>query len=229
MDERDESAAARDEAVGAELEVAESIGRALLGDPMHSAWSDPRFVEWLAADARERARRSWRLSAAEQRARGEAMLARAQARRLRVAQAGRAPIADVPNLGAARRAAVVELGIAAGVGRELWDEPAEAWVEVPNDAPAGEYLALRIVGDSMAPLMHTGDTVLVRRGGEVQRDTVIVARHPDDGYVCKRVRRIRREAIELASLAPGRPAIVIPRDPRLIVGTVMLVWCSHRQ
>jgi SOS-response transcriptional repressor LexA len=71
--------------------------------------------------------------------------------------------------------------------------------------------------------------VLVRRGGDVQRDTVVVARHPDDGYVCKRVRRIRREAIELASLAPGRPAIVIPRDPRLIVGTVMLVWCSHRQ
>lgn len=229
MDERDDSAAARDEAVGAELEAAEAIGRALLADPMHAAWSDARFVDWLAAEAREGARRSWRLSASERRARGEAMMARAQARRLRVAQAGEAPIADRAALDDSRRAAVVELGIAAGVGRELWDEPAEAWVEVPNDAPAGEYLALRIVGDSMAPLMHTGDTVLVRRGGDVQRDTVVVARHPDDGYVCKRVRRIRREAIELASLAPGRPAIVIPRDPRLIVGTVMLVWCSHRQ
>ena len=229
MDERDECAAARDEAVGEELEAAESIGRALLGDPMHPAWSDPRFVEWVASEAREGARRSWRVGAAERRARGEAMMARAQARRLRVAQAGNAPIVDAVNIAELRRAPVVELGIAAGVGRELWDEPAEAWVEVPHDAPAGDYLALRIVGDSMSPLMHTGDTVLVRRGGEVQRDTVVVARHPDDGYVCKRVRRIRREAIELVSLAPGRPAIVIPRDPRLIVGTVMLVWCSHRQ
>jgi SOS-response transcriptional repressor LexA len=76
--------------------------------------------------------------------------------------------------------------------------------------------------------MHTGDTVLVRRGGEVKRDTVIVARHPDDGYVCKRVSRVRRASIELASLAPGRPAIAIPRDARLVVGTVMLVWCTHR-
>jgi hypothetical protein len=229
MDERDEGVAGRDEIAGAELEAAESIGRALLSDPMHPAWSDARFVEWLASEAREGARRAWRVSAAERRARGDAMMARAQARRLRVAQAGVAPIVNDARIGDRRRAAVVELGIAAGVGRELWDEPAEAWVELPNDAPAGEYLALRIVGDSMAPLMHTGDTVLVRRGGDVQRDTVVVARHPEDGYVCKRVRRIRREAIELASLAPGRPAIVIPRDPRLIVGTVMLVWCSHRQ
>jgi phage repressor protein C with HTH and peptisase S24 domain len=229
MDERDEGVAARDEAAGAELEAAESIGRAVLNDPMHAAWSDPRFIEWLAGEAREGARRAWRISAAERRARGEAMMARAQARRLRVSQAGRARMSSDASAGDRRRAAVVELGIAAGVGRELWDEPAESWVEVPNDAPAGEYLALRIVGDSMAPLMHTGDTVLVRRGGDVQRDTVVVARHPDDGYVCKRVRRIRREAIELASLAPGRPSIVIPRDPRLIVGTVLLVWCSHRQ
>jgi hypothetical protein len=63
----------------------------------------------------------------------------------------------------------------------------------------------------------------------VQRDTVIVARHPDDGYVCKRVSRLRRDAIELSSLEPGRPLITIPRDPRLILGTVLLVWCQHRR
>jgi len=71
--------------------------------------------------------------------------------------------------------------------------------------------------------------VLVKRGSEVRRDTVIVARHPDDGYVCKRVSRVRRTSIELASLAPGLPPIAIPRDARLVVGTVMLVWCTHRQ
>jgi len=221
----------RDDATDAELGVAEALGRALLSDPGHPAWEDPRFLDWLAADAREDARRGWRLSRAQLRAHGESMMARAHARRLRVTQGGDAPLVkDDGRGGTSRRVVpVVELGIAAGVGRELWDEPADAWVEVPNDAPAGDYVALRVVGDSMAPLMHTGDTVLVRRGADVRRDTVIVARHPDDGYVCKRVSRVRRESIELASLAPGRPPIVIPRDARLVVGTVMLVWCSHRQ
>jgi len=220
----------RDDATDAELGVAERLGRTLLRDPAHPAWDDARFLDWLAEEAREDSRRAWRLSRAERRARGEAMMARAHARRLHVAQGGRAPLVKADEGVVANRVVpVVELGIAAGVGRELWDEPADAWVEVPNDAPAGEYVALRVVGDSMAPLMHTGDTVLVRRGADVRRDTVIVARHPDDGYVCKRVSRVRRESIELASLAPGRPPIVIPRDARLVVGTVMLVWCSHRQ
>jgi phage repressor protein C with HTH and peptisase S24 domain len=220
----------RDEATETELELAEAIGRALLREADHPAWSDARFLDWLAADARDEARHRRRRLARAARASGDALMARAHARRLRVAQGGQPPLArEAQPAGLApRRVPVVELGIAAGVGRELWDEPAEAWVELPNDIPTGEYVALRIVGDSMAPLMHTGDTVLVRRGGDVKRDTVIVARHPDDGYVCKRVSRLRRASIELASLAPGRPAIAIPRDARLVVGTVMLVWCTHR-
>jgi len=214
----------RDEATETELELAEAIGRALLHDPDHSAWSDARFLEWLAADAREEARHRRRRLVRGSRSSGDELIARAHARRLRVAQAGQPPLVREasPSVLAPRRVAVVELGIAAGIGRELWDEPAEAWVELPNDVPSGEYVALRIVGDSMAPLMHTGDTVLVKRGGDVKRDTVIVARHPDDGYVCKRVSRVRRASIELASLAPDRPPIAIPRDARLVVGTVML-------
>jgi phage repressor protein C with HTH and peptisase S24 domain len=124
---------------------------------------------------------------------------------------------------------VIELSVAAGVGRELWDEPVESWLEVPADTPAGQYLALKVAGESMAPLMHTGDTVLVRIGADVECDTVVVARHPDDGYVCKRVSRVRKRGIELASLEAGRPLITIPRDPALVVGTVLLVWCTHRE
>ena len=219
----------RDEATAADLEMVEAIGRTLMRDPDHPAWSDARFLEWLAADAREESRHGRRRSSPQ--VRGEALIARAHARRLRVKQGGAVPLVrgGVSNLSSGRTVPVVELGIAAGVGRELWDEPVEAWVELPNDTPAGEYVALRVVGDSMAPLMHTGDTVLVKRGAETQRDTVIVARHPDDGYVCKRVRRVLRTSIELASLAPGRPPITIPRDARLVVGTVVLVWCTHRQ
>jgi SOS-response transcriptional repressor LexA len=53
---------------------------------------------------------------------------------------------------------------------------------------------------------------------------VVVARHPDDGYVCKRVEKIGRRTIHLASLNPEHGAVTIPRDERLIVGTVRLVW-----
>jgi phage repressor protein C with HTH and peptisase S24 domain len=99
---------------------------------------------------------------------------------------------------------------------------------LPDEVPDGRYVALKVVGESMAPLMHSGDTVLVRIGTDVVKDTVIVARHPDHGYVCKRVARVRRERLELASLEPGRPIIQLPREANLIVGTVVLVWCPHR-
>ena len=209
-------------------------GDAVLRDPDGAAWRDERFVAWFFADARERDRASRRMSADEVLARGVAMLERIQAKQLGVRRCGM-PEHDVadPASGRGRRsdarvAPDVTLGVAAGVGRELWDEPAESWVVVPDDLPDGDYLSLRVAGTSMTPLLHDGDTVLVRRGADVRLDSVIVARHPDDGYVCKRVAGLRRSRIELASLEAGRPAIVIPRDPSLVLGTVLLVWCPHR-
>src|SRR5438270_11812058 len=40
----------RDEATELEIELAETLGRALLRDPDHPAWSDGRFLNWLGAD-----------------------------------------------------------------------------------------------------------------------------------------------------------------------------------
>ena len=209
--------------------LARDVGRALLHDAQCAAWRDDRFLEWLARE--ERGRRDEVMTDAEAAARGEALLARAHARRLRVGCVDLPPTlreaTDAPP--PARVAPLVSLGIAAGDGRELWDEAPQHWLALPDVVPAGDYLAFRIVGESMSPLMHTDDTVLVQRGARVERDTVIVARHPDDGYVCKRVHRVRRATIELASLEPGRPLITIPRDARLILGTVLMVWCAHRR
>jgi len=126
-----------------------------------------------------------------------------------------------------RLAPRIDLGVAAGVGRDLWDEPCASWIELPVDIPAGRYIGLGVNGDSMEPLMHTGDTILVRVGTDVQPNTVIVARHPDDGYVVKRVDRLTPTTIQLASLNAGYPVLAIPRDPSLIVGTVVLRWCAH--
>jgi hypothetical protein len=33
--------------------------------------------------------------------------------------------------------------------------------------------------------------------------------------------------VELASLNPEYPPIVIQRDPSLVLGTVLLRWCTH--
>lgn len=216
----------------------ESIGRLLEAEADGLFWHDPRFIDWLVAEMREHDRWGQRRTDRELAAQGRSMLGRVRAQQLSVARVLEPPRLRAPVvsgrprdvlLAASREhaAPVVELGVAAGVGRELWDESVENWLEIPADVPAGQYLALKVAGESMAPLMHTGDTVLVRMGTEVDRDTVVVARHPDDGYVCKRVGRIGGNSIELTSLEVGRPPITIPRDPQFILGTVLMVWCEH--
>lgn len=212
--------------------LAELTGRAVAGDASSSLWSDERLLAWLADDARGREDR--RTSDMRAEARGRAFMLRALARRYGVQRLGRA---SMPLLGDAyeaeggwkhgRVSPLVELGVAAGVGRDLWDEPAEQWIAVPPELPAGEYVALKIAGQSMAPLMHTGDTVLVRRGGALRAKSIVVARRPDDGYVCKVVHRVRGGRVELASLEPGRPLIVIPHDRSLVLGTVAMIWSAH--
>ena len=126
-----------------------------------------------------------------------------------------------------RHAPAIELSVAAGVGRELWDEPCERWIPLPDDAPDGRYVALRVTGDSMVPLLHDGDTILVKLGEEIVPDAVVVARVPDGGYVVKRVGGVAGSRVELESLNPDYPPIVIARDPSLVLGTVLLRWCTH--
>ncbi|HET9011036.1 MAG TPA: S24 family peptidase, partial [Gemmatimonadaceae bacterium] len=136
------------------------------------------------------------------------------------------PAAVAEEAQAAGAVACVDLAAAAGAGRELWDEPAERWVVLPPGVPRLHALALRIAGESMAPLLRSGDTVLVELGTSLARGRVVVARHPgvEDGYLCKRVERVSRRELLLASLDPAYGTVTIPRDERLIVGTVRLVW-----
>lgn len=204
--------------------------------------NDPRnapFFEWYARELRERQTPAER-EATEQRAAAFArrMVLRWAQRSMRVADICRA----VPLHRAGQSAAIgvaldlvpreirapyVDLAVAAGVGRELWDEECTEWAEVPPDIPVGRHLALRVAGDSMAPFIHTGDTVLVRLDERLQRGSVIVARLPDDGYVVKRIGTLERHHIELLSLNAAYPAIRIPRRERTVLGTVVLRWCPH--
>ena len=211
--------------------------------------ADERFAEWQArwlraceADearsaigaAAARAAASWRLA---ERVRGSVAAVRlglrtAAERVPAAAPAGAelagAPLARAVDAAAARRyAARVGLAVAAGAGRDLWDEPCESVVRLPDELPAGRYVTLPVAGDSMEPLLHPGDTVLVRLGPAIESDSVVVARHPEDGYVVKRVGRIGRTWVELTSLNPSYAPLRIPRRAELVVGTVVMRWCAH--
>jgi phage repressor protein C with HTH and peptisase S24 domain len=203
---------------------------------------DPRnvkFFEWYAREARERQTPA-RRRATEDLARASAarMVRRWQVEALGVREGEgtprvqRAPvaatIANALELATVEaQAPCVDMAVAAGAGRALWDEECTEWVEVPPDLPPGKHLALRVSGESMTPFLHDGDTLLVKVGTELKPGSVVVARRPDDGYVVKRVGQVRRRSVELVSLNPEFEPIRLPRDPRLLLGTVVLRWCTH--
>ena len=118
-----------------------------------------------------------------------------------------AMFAAARNRGAAPLA---ELGVAAGTGRELFDEPCDAWVTLPDGLPAARYVALRVVGDSMTPLLHSGDVVLVDLDAAVPPGAIAVARHPDHGSVVKRVAPGGRRRAAAGLAQPRLPAARAP-------------------
>jgi hypothetical protein len=221
--------------------LAEAVGRQLArhDDPEVDVWSDESFLDWLANDLRASAEDLTRA-----RTDGERLQRRGHALRVRLLarQSGIGLVAAPPRLvSPSRRAAPiqvmeeamgigavarVDLAAAAGAGRELWDEPSEHWVALPNGTPRMRALALRIDGESMAPLLHSGDTVLVELRSTFVRGSIVVARHAnaDDGYVCKRIERVGKREVVLGSINPEFDSVAIPRDERLMVGVVRLVW-----
>lgn len=204
------------------------------GDPAN----DP-FFEWFVDHAR--ARRSDTEKRADARLAtefGRRMAMRWAERSLGVAARGSGPALHAPPVNAsvaaaldimpiATRAPHLDMAVAAGAGRELWDEECTEWAEIPAGIPVGRHLALRVAGDSMTPFFHPGDTVLVRLGDTVAAGSVIVARLPDDGYVVKRVGRATRYEIDLVSLNPSYAPVTLTREPGLVLGTVVLRWCNH--
>jgi SOS-response transcriptional repressor LexA len=205
-----------------------------------SPFDDPRYLSWLTRELRKRPPSAEDWSAETIRAMRDRALERGMALRFSVvahdgACAERSPIVRVPIGEAVEVAArescmpLVEESVAAGVGRELWDEACERWIERPSKLEPGRYLALPVSGDSMRPLMHAGDIVAVKLGPRVRRETVVVARTADDGYVVKCVGEVRRNAIQLTSLNPRYAPIWISREEHAVLGTVVWRACAHSQ
>lgn len=230
----------------AELELLEArsdplvdlVGYAERYRPSSPAYDDPRFLRWVSRDRREWARDPELLSRQDVVALRNRIVETVHATQLGVRAIGAIPeresFAATAPIGAVivdmertRRAAVCDLAIAAGPGRQLWDVEVDSCIPLPDDLPRGKYLALTVRGDSMEPLIHTGDMVLVKVGDKLVHDRVVVARDIDGGYVVKKVCRLRAKSIELESLNPAYPPMRIARVPGSILGTVLLRWCDH--
>ena len=213
-----------------------AIGREAAGhlDP-DDARNAPYFA-WLGREAR--ARQTAR-EEAETRARAAAWARRCGvrdiARRLHVRlAAGRAPLMPLPEavpLGASLERSrhggpvpALDVRAAAGVGREIRDEPCAEVLLRPTGLGHGDYLALRVAGDSMTPLLHDGDTILLKLGAAPAPNSVVVARLPDDGYVVKKVARADGGLLELESLNRAYAPIVVRGDEVQVLGTVVMRW-----
>lgn len=206
------------------------------GLPPSGSFTDPRLILAMSAfrawqDAAEREADAARF--AEQVRERVAALGRGVRRVDRAPEPAHPAVAGplAPMILAAREAhaaPLVELGVAAGTGRELLDEPCDAWVTLPADLPPSRYVALRVVGDSMIPLLHSGDVVLVDLDLAVQPGAVAVARHPEHGYVVKRVARSGGgPGIALVSLNAAYPPLAFTPGTVALLGPVVLRWCAH--
>ncbi len=208
-----------------------------------SRFSDPRFIEWLAREARAQVEdgignTAWPEDQVASVA--QSLLAHVAASKCKLRRISRWPdplAAEVSGsasavLEDARRAGAapcLDVRVAAGIGRELWDEECESWISIPPDTPPGNYVGLKVAGDSMAPLLHPEDIMLVRLGPSVTPGNVVIARLDEDTFVVKRVGRVTGASIELLSVNPAYPSLHVSRAEKRIIGTVVLNWCGHEK
>src|SRR3954451_6274184 len=163
------------------------------------AHQDERFLFWLANDLRSRldrdrapreeldAAKSARHALPRLKVRlAEKRLPRRQLRE-RPASVSATLVHSVPAASRERCATILDLAVAAGGGRELWDEPCDRWLELPGDVPSGRYVALRVAGDSMAPVLGSREVILIELDASPRIDDLVVARRPDQSHVVKRV------------------------------------------
>ena len=202
---------------------------------------DVRLIEWMAQDARDSAtdglgEDTWSDDEIHQIARSiQSSVAASRCRLRRIDGSPEFHVPEFPGsapnvLEDARRAGAapcLDLAVAAGIGRELWDEECGSWIKLPPDMPRGNYVALKVAGDSMQPLLHPGDVMLVRLEPVPSTGDVVIARVDADCFVVKRVGRVTPSSVELLSVNPEFPPLQIARASNSIVGTVLLSWCDH--
>jgi phage repressor protein C with HTH and peptisase S24 domain len=209
------------------------IGRELERTQGDEAQESERFLKWLAREARSNQTSDER-NASELAADDFAhrLAPRIKAQRLdqrlprqplqrRAASAICGLREAIAVASASRCAPLLDLSVAAGSGRALWDEACESWIEVLPGIPDGRYLGLKVSGDSMQPLLESGDVILVKLDAVPIHDDLVVAQRSENEYVVKRVSAISDSAIELESLNRSHETFSLTREVGVILGTVV--------
>lgn len=201
-----------------------------------SFYGDAAFIEWLAAEARyetsdDDSDETVQLAHDIQ---ARVTAARSKVKRIHSSPEFQRPlVAGSPQQVAeaaadAGAAPFLDLSVAAGTGRELWDEECSSWVKLPRGIPKGPYVALKVSGESMLPLLHSGDVMIVRLDSPFSSGDIAVARVDDGGFVVKRVGRVTADFVELVSINPAFGAIRLDRSAQPVIGVVVLCWCDHQ-
>jgi phage repressor protein C with HTH and peptisase S24 domain len=201
-------------------ELIRRVGEETIAEADPALFSDSQFVAWLSADLRVSANSAERAQFEEEVTQFATRLARKISARRISLRIRRQRFAHANELDA-KAVRLFDLQVAAGNGRELWDEDCETWIKLPDGLPDARYVALRVAGDSMLPLLEERDVILIQLGTIPAVDDLIVARTVDDEYVVKRVNRIERRDIELEPLNPKYGSFTIPNDGRHVLGTVL--------
>lgn len=126
---------------------------------------------------------------------------------------------SVPLLGFAQAGAggfFDDAGFPVGEGWEL--------VELPGAAREGAY-ALKVQGESMAPLYRDGDVLIIEPGATVRRGDRVVARTVAGEVMAKILHRRTAAVVELASLNPAHPQRSFA--PAEIEWLARIVWASQ--
>ena len=100
-----------------------------------------------------------------------------------------------------------------------WDE-----IEGPDIGDDGAY-ALRITGNSMAPVYRNGDIVLVSPSAQPRRGDRVVLRTHDGEVMAKELLRRNAREVALRSLAAGHDDIVLPA--REVDWISRIVWARQ--
>ena len=214
-------------------ELMSAVGKQIEKEDDDLAYQDERFLFWLANDLRAGVGSTQRSNdereAAEFARRAltrvkvrlaEKHLPRRQLRE-RPASLSATLSHSIPAAARERCATMLDLAVAAGSGRELWDEPCDRWLELPDDVPSGRYVALRVAGDSMAPVLGPREVILIDLDSSPRVDDLVVARLPDQSHVVKRIAAMKGSTMELASFNREYESIFVARDPSPVVGTVI--------
>jgi phage repressor protein C with HTH and peptisase S24 domain len=122
------------------------------------------------------------------------------------------------------------LGYAQAGGNGHFDEAGSpsgsGWGEIEFPALADpKVYALRISGDSMAPLYRDGDLIIVSPGAPIRIGDRVVARLATGEVMAKSLQHRNARRIDLASFNPAFPPLSLPAEQ--VAWIARILWASQ--